>query len=818
MRLVRGGIVVVTKPSAMRTLAIGLVVLQCAVVLSACGGSPKRSSEPRSTPSTPPTTSPMAPGSLAPSQLVDPFIGTGIGGASVGNIDTFPGADMPFGMLQWSPDTAPNRATGGGYSYNDAAISGFSLTHMSGPGCSIYGDVPILPTVGAIGRNPVAQTAPFSHATEVAHPGSYAVTIGRPAVRVELAVTARAGLGQFTFPGTGDGNLLFKVADSADGSSASAVSIVGDQEVDGSVQSGGFCGTGGNYQLYFAARFDVPFVRFGTWHGATVTSGSRTSARTQSGGYVSFGPMTRQVQVQIGVSYVSVAGARLNIEADDPGWNIEELEQSDTVAWNQLLGRIQVAGGTLADENTFYSALYHSLLEPSVFDDANGDYIGFDGKIHVANGYTQYSNFSEWDIYRSEVPLLAVVVPQQMSDMVSSLLADGAQGGALPKWAVADSDAAQQNGDSADPIIAAAYAFGARHFDVQTALADMVKGATDPSASNGVYPERQDLLEYVSTGYVQADRHDITSLNYTVGGSETLEYAIDDFAISQLAQSLGDSATYDTFISRAQNWRNLVNPTTGYLAARLANGSFPPGPAFQRSPLPDIGQVGWEEGNAIQYTWSVPQNLHGLFEALGGNQAVIAKLNKYFTKLNTSRKEPYDWAGNEPSLGVPWEYDYAGAPWRTQSVVRRIETTLYSAAPNGEPGNDDLGAMSSWYVWAALGMYPEVPGRGELVLGSPLFPHITVSLADGKTIDIDAPAASDATPYVQGLEVQGVASSTNACAAASASGTVQYDCPWLPASVTDMGAQLDFTLGGSPNPSWANAPTDAPPSFPANPS
>ncbi len=744
-------------------------------------------------------------------------MGTGIGGTSVGSIDTFPGADMPFGMLEWSPDTSPGRAAGGGYSYNDAAISGFSLTHMSGPGCSIYGDVPILPTVGAIGRNPVAQTAAFSHATEVAHPGSYGVTVGRPGVRVELAVTARAGLGQFTFPGTSDGNVLFKVADSAAGSTSSDVSIVGDQEVDGSVASGGFCGTGGTYQLYFAARFDVPFSRFGTWHGATVASGSRTSVRSQSGGYVTFGPSTRQVQMQIGVSYVSVADAQLNIEADNPGWNIEELEQSDTATWNQLLGRIQVSGGTLADEETFYSALYHSLLEPSIFDDANGDYVGFDGKIHVANGYTQYSNFSEWDMYRSEVPLLAVVAPQEMSDMVSSLLSDAAQGGALPKWAVANSDAAQQNGDSADPIIAGAYAFGARDFDVSAALTDMVKGATDPSASNGVYPERQDLQEYEATGYVQADRHDITSLDYTVGGSETLEYAIDDFAIAQLAQSQGDTAAYGRFITRAQNWRNLVNPATGYLAARLANGSFPPGPAFQRSPLPDIGQVGWEEGNAIQYTWSVPQNLKGLFEALGGNQAVITKLNTYFTKLNTSRKQPYDWAGNEPSLGIPWEYDYAGAPWRTQSVVRRIETTLYSAAPNGEPGNDDLGAMSSWYVWAALGMYPEVPGRGELVLGSPLFPHITISLADGKTIVIDAPAASDATPYVQSLQAQGITPGANACVAASISGAAAYDCPWLPASVTDTGAQLDFTLGSSPNPSWADTPGDAPPSFPANP-
>jgi predicted alpha-1,2-mannosidase len=518
---------------------------------------------------------------------------------------------------------------------------------------------------------------------------------------------------------------------------------------------------------------------------------------------------------------VSVANARMNIDLNSPGWSISNLEQQDTSTWNQLLGRVQIGGGDLADEQTFYTALYHSLLAPNIFDDANGDYIGFDGKVHVATGYTQYTDFSEWDIYRTEMALLALLVPEQASDMVTSLLNDAAQGGALPKWPVANSDASQGNGDSVDPVIASAYAFGARNFDVQTALADMVKGATDPSVTSGPYPERQDLSEYLAKGYVEVGVHDVTSLNYTVGGSITLEYAIDDFAISQLAQAADDDAVYTSFIARAQNWQNMVNPATGYLEARQANGKFPPGPAFQPSPLPDIGQVGFEEGNAIQYTWSVPQNLAGLFQALGGDNAVIAKLNTFFTKLNTSRKHPYDWAGNEPSLGIPWEYDYAGAPWRTQSVVRRIETSLYSATPNGEPGNDDLGAMSSWYVWAALGLYPEVPGRGELVMGSPLFPSATIKLADGNAIAIDAFNASPGAPYVQSLAVQGMGSIPSPWPCIDGGGidvppqNQEYNCPWLPASVVTTGAQLNFTLGATPNTQWGSAPTDAPPSFPA---
>ncbi len=517
----------------------------------------------------------------------------------------------------------------------------------------------------------------------------------------------------------------------------------------------------------------------------------------------------------MGVSFVSVAGAQANLAAEQPGWSIGGLDRRDTTAWNQMLGRIQVGGGTAAEERTFYSALYHSLLHPNVFDDDDGDFVGFDGQVHVAQGYTQYTNFSEWDIYRSEVALLATVAPQQTSDMVTSLLSDAAQGGALPKWAVANMDAAQQNGDSADPIIATAYAFGARDFDVQQALADMVKGATDPAASNGTYPERQDLAQYMAQGYVDAGVHDLTSSDYTVGGSETLEYALDDFAVAQLAQATGDAADYATFMTRAQNWSHLVDPAVGYLEARRADGTFPPGPAFQPSSQADVGQVGWEEGNAIQYTWSVPQNLRGLFDALGGIQAVVAKLNTLFTKLNTSRKQPYDWAGNEPSMGIPFEYDYAGEPWRTQSVVRRIETSLYSATPQGEPGNDDLGALSSWYVWAAIGMYPEVPGRGELVLDSPLFPHVTVMLAGGRSIMIGAPGAAAASPYVQHVTVSGLGGGADVCVPASATGDVTYDCPWLPASVTQTGAQIEFGLGRSPDTTWGSAAADAPPSFPA---
>jgi predicted alpha-1,2-mannosidase len=757
---------------------------------------------------------PTVPTVSGPSAFVNPLMGTGVGGASVGSIDNFPGADVPFGMVQWSPDTFPDRSPGGGYAYRDSSISGFSLTHLSGPGCPVYGDIPILPVEGAVPSDPAAVHLPFSHRTEVAHPGSYAVTVGHPPVRVELAVGARTGLGRFTFSGGKPANLLFKVADSAAGSEGSTVTVVGDREVTGSVTSGQFCGTGGSYRLYFVARFDRSFDAFGTWHGAVVKSGVRTSTKRRSGAYVTFGAATRAVEMQVGVSFVSVAGASANLATEAPGWSIDAVRHRASATWNQVLGRIAVSGGSVPEEQTFYSALYRSLLHPNVFSDDSGRYVGFDGRIHLASGYTQYANFSNWDIYRSEVPLLALLAPIQTGDMVTSLLSDAAQGGGgLPKLPVADSESAQMNGDSADPVVAGAHAFGARGFDLSTAVGDMVKGATDPSVTNDGYAERQDLAEYLANGYVEADRRDDTSIDYTVGASETLEYAIDDFTISQLALSAGHAEIAKAFLARAQNWRNLVNPATGYLAARRSDGTFPPGPAFQPSPLPGIGQDGFEEGNAIQYTWSVPQNLRGLFDALGGNVAVIDKLDTFFTELNTSRKQPYDWAGNEPALGIPWEYDYAGAPWKTQDVVRRIATSLYSATPNGEPGNDDLGAMSSWYVWAAIGLYPEVPGRGELVLASPLFAHISISLGSGASIVIDAPGASGTNRFVESLRVQGVAGAPGACTASAGSATTSYTCAWLPASVIESGARLEFGLGSTPDPGWGADPTEAPPSF-----
>jgi len=763
-----------------------------------------------------------------PAALVDPLVGTGSGGAVVGQVDTFPGADVPFGMLQWSPDTT-SRPPGGGYNYDDSQITGFSLTHVSGPGCAIAGDFPILPLAGALPADPDSATASFTHAAESAHPGSYSVTAG--GVRTQLAATARTGLAQFTYPATTQAQLLVKAADSANGSSSASFQTLGDQEITGAVTSGHFCGQPDGYTVYFAARFDRPFTASGTWGGtsaAQITKSSGSAAVTEHGkqspqpkryptsanrsanhsataqqgsGVVAGGWLTfdtthdPDVRMQVAVSYVSAQGALGNLAAEARSWNVGTVAAQATAAWNRQLGTISIRGGSRTAQSTFYTALYHASLEPSLFSDANGEYPGFDNKIHrVQPGHAQYANYSGWDIYRSEAPLLATIDPRVAADMATSLLNDAAQGGWLPKWPVANGYTGVMNGDAADPILADFYAFGARDFDAKTALADMVNGAnaTAGTPGQGWYVERPNAAAYIANGYVPNTGSDSIS-PVPNGASETLEYALDDFSISRLAQYLHQDSTSRTFAGRSQNWANVFDTADGYVEPRDASGAFPSGPAVQTDS--GFGQNGFQEGNAAQYTWMVPQNLNGLIQGIGGEQAAAARLDSYFTQLNAGPNAPYHWQGNEPAFDTPWAYDSVGQPWKTQAIVHQISTQLYSATPGGEPGNDDLGAMSSWYVWAALGVYPQTPGVPMLVLGAPQFPHAVIHGAYG---DLRVNAAGAGDTYISSLKVNGR--------------PTQHT--WIDATRTH---ELDYTLSTSPNTSWGTAPGDAPPSFGAGP-
>jgi len=736
-----------------------------------------------------------------PAALVDTFVGTGSAPVQPGNIDTFPGATLPFGMIQWSPDTSPDRRDGGGYAYTDHRVIGFSLTHLSGPGCPYFGDVPILPTTGSVPADPENATGSFSHSTERASPGSYSADVGTPATAVSLAVTQRAGTGQFAFPAGNQGDLLFKTGDSAGGSGGSMFTVVGNDEVEGSSTGNAFCTTSGPYTVYFVAKFNRPFATSGTWTGSTASPDTPSCTGTSTaacGGWVSFDTASeRTVDMQVALSYVSTAGAASNLAAEHPGWDVATVAHRATATWNHDLSRIAVSGGSSTKTKTFYTALYHSLLSPNVFSDDDGQYLGFDHTVHTTTAHTQYTNFSEWDIYRTQFPLVAMLFPNTASDMVTSLLHDAAQSGWLPRWPVAASDAGQTDGDAPDAVIAEAYAFGARGFDAGQALSDMEKGARQPGS--GLIQERQDVTQYLQQGYVVGNTEDLTSYGYTLGTSVTLEYALDDFAISQLASALGQTSVAAAALQRSSNWQNVFDPSTGYVGARTASGSFVPGPAFQPTHVTNQGQVGFEEGNAIQYSWGVPQNLASLFSLMGGNGAATSKLNTFFTSLNASRYSPRYWAGNEPNLWAPWEYDASGSPWRTQQVVRKVLDTQYALTPNGEPGNDDVGALSAWYVWGSLGLYPITPGTGTLALATPAFPDVTVDLGNGHRLVVRTQGPTDG--YVRSARL-----------AAGHSAPQTWSKPWLPASVVS-GATLTLDTQSGSASHWGTAPADALPSY-----
>ncbi|HEX4404531.1 MAG TPA: GH92 family glycosyl hydrolase, partial [Polyangia bacterium] len=699
-------------------------------------------------------------------------VNTTIGTTNGGNM--FPGADFPFGMIQWSPDTTPDRDSGGGYDYKDSSTIGFSLTHISGPGCSgAMGDVPILPLTGGLpGGDLNAVKQPFSHTGEIATAGYYAVQTGSPAIKTELTATLHSAMARFTFPATNDANLLFKLQDSANGNyGAASAAIVGDREVTGSTSSGGFCGTGQPYTLYFDVVFDQPFT------ASKIVSQSGKS--TPGFIFLTFdATKTQTLQAKVGLSFVSVDNARGNWTAENPAsaWSFDATKTAAVAAWNDLLGKIQIAGGTAAEQELFYTALYHSLLHPNVATDTNGQYTGFDDKTHSVSSpqKEQYVNYSGWDIYRSQVQLSALVAPKAMSDSAQSMLNDAAQNnGMLPKWSLEHGENGIMVGDPSDGIIAGYYAFGATAFDTATALKVMLNEATMPNII------RPGLADYESLGYVPDD------IGMDQAGGVSLEYNEADFAISQFAAALGDTTNAKAMLARAQNWQNMYDASVGMFIPKLKNGMFAAGVGPSSS-------HGLTEGDASQYRWAVPFNRVAQLAAMGGASVANPALDAFFSKLDDFQG-PSAFITNEFELGSEYWNNHTGEPWKTQEVSNRIRTTLFHDAPNFLDNNDDLGAMSSALAWGMLGLYPDYPGSAILAVNGPEFTDARLQLPSGKAITLHADGASDASPYIQSLKVNGVAS----------------DKTWLDASVVTAGADLEFTMGATPNQSWGTDATDA---------
>ncbi len=727
---------------------------------------------------------------IDPVTLVDPLIGTS-GNAIDGPSDTFPGADAPFGMVQWSPDTT-SRPSGGGYSYKDELITGFSLTHLSGPGCDVFGDIAILPMVGPI-ADPAGATQPFTHVTEIASPGYYGIMLGQPAIRTQLTVTPRTGLGEFTFPASVQANLLINVSSNEVGVADARIKFVGNDQVEGSATSGWFCGMPGTYTVYFALQFNRPFVAHGTWQRRHLTPSGDEATGSGAGGWVTFDTTEQPaVEMKASVSWVSIAGARANLTAEATTWDVDRERRASEQLWRRELARVRVDGGSPTQLRIFYSALYHALLHPNVYSDASGDYRGFDGQVHrTERGHVEYGTFSGWDIYRTQFPLVVLVDPRRASDMARSLVHASQQMGWLPKWPLVNVESSVMGGDPSDPMLAAAYAFGARDFDTRAALGAMVKGATQLSGApgQGWYVERPGLDEYLSLGYVVND-HATNVSPVANGASLTLEYSLDDFSIAQFARAMGDQRTYRTMMAHAQNWANLFNQSSGLIAPRDRDG------AFTQAPITRHGQSGFQEGNAAQYTWMVPHNLAALVDGLGGQANAAAALDLFFSQLDAGPGAPYAWFGNEPTIGSPWTYLSAGAPWKAQRVIRDAMTQLWGDTPDGIPGNDDLGTMSAWYVWCALGLYPQNPAVPVLDLGAPLFQHASIHVPGGADIEILAPGASVDNAYVRSVQLNGK--------------------PWPRSWVRftqSIPLRLSFELQNTPNTSWGNAPSSMPASY-----
>ncbi|MFE4818404.1 lectin [Streptomyces sp. NPDC056704] len=778
-----------------------------------------------------------------PASLVNPLIGTS------GAVDTFPGPDMPAGMVQWGPDTTPDRPSGGGYEYNDNKISGFSLTHVSGPGCGVAGDLPILPVTGALSGNLGDASVGFSHDDEQAGIGYYKVTDAN-GVKTELSDTTRAGLGTFTFPTGRQANLLFKLSGGATQVDGTRVQVVNDKEIRGSIDSGHFCGASNRYTLHFDIKFDQPFTASGTWVGSTINSGAtslkagkaqqtlrahpskpleekhftvpaapsptvhgnvptststpspapsadaapRTSAASKSvqppttganGMYLTFDTSsTPTVSAKVGISYTNDANAADNLTTEIKNWNLGAVEQANHDAWNAVLNKIQTGGGSSDQQVQFYTALYHALLHPNVFSDDNGQYMGMDNQVHkLAKGQqAQYANYSGWDTYRSQTQLMAMVEPKVTSDVVTSMLNGYDQTGLLPKWASNNGESYVMVGDPAAGIIADAYTFGARSFDADKALAALQHEATAPNNDRPGESVRD------AKGYLPLDENDYGCCNFYGPVSTQLEYDSADYAIAAFAKSLGKTAVYDKFATRAQDWMNVFNPQTGYIQGKNKDGQFATGFTPGTS-------NGFVEGTSAQYTPMVPFNLQQLIQAQGGAKAYSSFLDGLLDNITHPGNTDAD-LSNEPSVEIPWEYDYTGQPWKTQAAVRKAQQNLYFNAPVGSFGNDDLGAMSSWYVWSELGMYPETPGTDTLALGSPAFPVAKVTFGNGKTVRINAPQAAPDAPYVQSLDVKGK----------------EWNTSWLTYQQFAGAGTVDFTLGTEPDKSWASDPSAAPPS------
>ena len=739
---------------------------------------------------------------------VDPFIGTGEGG------HTYPGATVPFGMVQLSPDTDHHSFHQGykwaaGYRYEDSTILGFSHTHFSGTGHSDLGDVLVMPIAGDVRLEPGEADKPgsgyrsrFDHASETAQPGYYAVTLSDYGTRVELTTTRRVGWQRYSFPEGTPAHVLLDLRSSIYDYPGkvlwSRIRVRSDGTVTGFRETRGWAP---GRQLYFAMRFSQPLQGHelysreenldykGFAPPAVDTPEQRAQVEGKAlEGVFDFGALPgRTLLVKVALSPVSEDSAVANLDRDAPGWAFDATRAAAHAAWSKALGAID-AEADPAMLKSFYTSLYHVMLAPTLDMDVDGRYRGPDAAVHQAKGFDFYSTFSLWDTYRAEHPLLTLIQPPgRTDDVIKSLVAFQQENpyGMLPVWSYAGLETWCMIGYHAVAVIADAYVKGIRGYDAKAALKAMVA-----TASYGPY---DGLAYYMQLGYVPIDRE-------KEAASKTVEYAFDDWTIARMADAMGEQQTATEFYKRAGNWKNVFDPKTGFIRAKKTDGSF-------NEPF-DPASVGYgsdyTEGNAWQYSWYEPQDTAGLIKGLGGDAALAAKLDAVFD----TKVDPKEFAnvedisgligyyahGNEPSHHIAYLYDYAGMPWKAQARLKQIMDSQYAPTPAGLAGNDDCGQMSAWFVFTALGFYPVAPASNQYAIGRPFLDKAVLHLPNGKSFRIVAEGLSTDHPYVGKVTLDGK--------------------PLTRSYITHQeimaGGELRFTMQAEPNKLWASEPGSRP--------
>ncbi|MFE2321360.1 GH92 family glycosyl hydrolase [Streptomyces sp. NPDC059441] len=737
--------------------------------------------------------------------LVNPFIGT----ENEGN--TYPGAAVPFGMVQFSPDTGHNT----GYDYSQNHIRGFSLVHLSGVGCGLGGDLPVLPTTGDVTETDYAKyEAEFSHDSERASPGSYRVDL-KTGIEAELTATARTGVQRYTFPATDKANVLLNAGQSLHRTISTKVEILDNRTVRTAITGSGFCQDTKPYTVYTVTRFDRPFTTSGTWNGDTVTEGSKESVSAgRNGAFVRFDTTKdRTVEATTALSYVDASGAALNLRSEG-GRSFDAVRSQAHRTWEDRLDDVRAQGGGDTLRRTFYSSLYRSFLAPNIGSDADGRYTGWDQRVHRAQGFTYYQNWSLWDTYRTQSQLLSLLAPREARDMAISVIKIDEDSGWLPKWGYGTVETNIMTGDPVTPFLTNAYQQGLLKGYEERAYRALKKNADGVPPADSPAVGREANKEYIANGfapYVKDRPHAKPGdSDYDHGASATLEYALSDAMLGAMARDLGHDADAARYAARSQNYRKVYDGSTGFFRARDASGTFT-GPAD-----PALSE-GFHEGTSWQYQWLVPQDLPGMVDLIGGKQTANDRLDSFFAyeqllkdPAKTAREVwvngPYDYYNadkynpqNEPDLIAPYTYLSTGQPWKTTDVVHAA-LTLFTDAPTGMTGNDDLGTMSAWNVLSSIGIFPVQPGYDTWGLSTPVFERVDLTL-DRRyyprgALTVTATGTSDRDRYIQSARVDGSS----------------YGRTYLTTESLRGLRSLSFTVGAEPS-GWGTSADAAPPAL-----